>query len=182
MVCTLLVPKSMSKSSNSCSSHTCQISISLSSLWRPWRAAAPLPAGSNRSSGASSDFVQPPGERGRWSWRPASLRAGSWPGAKPPAAAFHLLHMTPVSAGYRYRNKSGLRITALMFVLYISVWIRVYCSLTLQGTEQRKAVEIMMGGGMQRYHYLYQAVTDALLKADHGSCLRIGTGLTNSYF
>ena len=43
-MCTLLVPKGMSKSSNSCPSHTCQISVSLSFLWRPWRAAAPLPA------------------------------------------------------------------------------------------------------------------------------------------
>lgn len=41
---TLVVPRGMSKSSNSCPSHTCQISVSLSCLRKPWRAAAPLPA------------------------------------------------------------------------------------------------------------------------------------------
>lgn len=44
MLSTLVVPRGMSKSSSSCPSHTCQISVSLSCLRKPWRAAAPLPA------------------------------------------------------------------------------------------------------------------------------------------
>lgn len=60
--------------------------------------------------------------------------------------------------------------------------IRVSCSLSLQARQHGKAIEIMMGCVMQWYHYLYQAVTDALLKADHGSFLRAATGLMNTSF
>lgn len=44
MACTLLVPKTTSKSSNSCPFHTCQTLVTLYFLWRLWRAATPLSA------------------------------------------------------------------------------------------------------------------------------------------
>lgn len=136
-LCTLVVPRGTSKSSKSCPSHTCQISVSLPCLRKPWRAAAPLPAEEQEELWRQQDLVQPPGERGRWAWPPASLRSGSGPGAKPPAAASHLLRTTSVSAGSCCLNKAGLRITGPVFVLCISARIRVSCSLSLQGTEQK---------------------------------------------
>lgn len=121
MVCMLLVPKGMSKSNNNCPSHTWQIPISLSSLQRLCRAAAPFLLRSSRSSGARSVFEQPLGVRG-----------GGGGGLPPTMLAPGLLQNPRLLLPFSNIHISicwvlgseqiTLRSCALMFLLYISVW------------------------------------------------------------
>lgn len=96
--CALLVPKGMSKSSNSCPSHTCQISVSLPFLRRLRRAAAPLWAEEPQELQGQPWVCAAPGERPRWSWHPTSLRAGAKPRLPLPAPARDVsVSRTPLS-------------------------------------------------------------------------------------
>lgn len=65
MVCTLLVPKAMSKSNNSCPFHTCQTLVAWSFLWRLWRAAAPLPAEKEQKFWSQQQLCAPSSREGK---------------------------------------------------------------------------------------------------------------------
>lgn len=142
MVCTMLVPKGTSQISNNCPFHTCQISISLSSLWQLWRAAAPLSAEDQQELWSQQRLCEIPGERGNGA---GALLPQRW-------LRTHCKAPAPTSCiGYQCLQRTCIWTNQVLESLlwYLGskfLYESVSCSLFLQDTEQGVDIEILMGG------------------------------------